>query len=304
MRERRPDSSGCLFKKANSFYLLNHKSALWPRGQVKDCKSFYTGSHRRECQKYSEIIMRYSSLLVFVLVCTGTLAQVKQSETVHQTWFGYFNQTRFSNKWGVWTDMHLRTKEDFVSDFSQSILRLGLTYYLNDDTKLTAGYAYVSHYPAENHKNVTMPEHRAWQQLQWHSRYPKLRMMQWLRLEERFRRKILNHDTLAAGYNFNYRARYNFFLMFPLNKKRFQSQTLSLVLNEEVHINFGKQVVYNYFDQNRVFLGLAYHVNRHDNLQFGYMNVFQQLTAGNRYRILHAARIFYFHNLDLRRNIN
>jgi hypothetical protein len=31
------------------------------------------------------------------------------------------------------------------------------------------------------------------------------------------------------------------------------------------------------------------------------MNLFQQLAAGNRYRSIHAGRIFYFHNLDLRK---
>ena len=243
----------------------------------------------------------------FFIFCFSSLlnqdlfSQTKQTETVQQTWFGYFNQTKFSNKWGTWTDIHLRTKEDLVSDISQSILRLGLTYYLNDDTKLTAGYAYVSHYPADNHKNVTMPEHRPWQQLQWHSKYSKLRLMQWFRLEERFRRKILNNDELAEGYNFNFRARYNIFFMAPLSKKRFEPRSLSFVVNDEVHINFGKQVVYNYFDQNRFFLGFAYHVNKHDNLQVGYMNVFLQLAAGNKYRSNHVARVFYFHNLDVRK---
>jgi hypothetical protein len=248
--------------------------------------------------------MRFSTLFVLVLVCAGALAQVKQTETVQQIWFGYFNQTRFSNKWGVWIDAHLRTREDFIEKFSQSITRLGLTYYISDDVKLTAGYAYINHFPADNHKNISMPEHRPWQQVQWHTRFPKLRLMQWFRLEERYRRKILNDDELAGGYNFNFRMRYNFFSQVPLNKKRFQPGTLSFVLNDEVHVNFGKQVVFNYFDQNRFFLGFAWHVNRHDNLQFGYMNVFQQLAAGDRYKKIHAARIFYFHNLDLRRNSN
>jgi len=245
--------------------------------------------------------MKSSFLFALVLVCTGSLAQGKQTETLQQAWFGYFNQTRFSNKWGSWTDLHVRTKEEFVSGISQSIFRLGLTYYLNDDAKFTAGYAYVSHYPAEGHKNVTMPEHRPWQQLQWHIRNPKLRIMQWFRLEERFRRKILNDDELAEGYNFNFRIRYNFFSMFPFSKKRFQPKTLSFVVNDELHINFGKEIVYNYFDQNRFFLGFAYHVNKHDNLQVGYMNIFQQLAAGNKYRSNHVARVFYFHNLDWRK---
>ena len=241
-------------------------------------------------------------LCIFCFLLNSNLfSQTKQTESVQQTWLGYFNQTRFSNKWGTWTDVHLRTKENFVSDISQSILRLGLTYYLNDDTKLTAGYAYVNHYPADNHKNVTMPEHRPWQQLQWYSKYSKFKLMQWFRLEERFRRKVLNDDQLAEGYSFNFRARYNFFFMVPLSKKRFQPKSLSFVVNDEVHINFGKQVVYNYFDQNRFFFGFAYHVNKHDNLQVGYMNVFQQLASGNKYRSNHVARVFYFHNLDLRK---
>jgi len=41
--------------------------------------------------------------------------------------------------------------------------------------------------------------------------------------------------------------------------------------------------------------------NKHDQLQFGYMNVFQQLAAGNQYKSVSAARLLYFHNLDLRK---
>jgi hypothetical protein len=241
------------------------------------------------------------SLYLIAISNDPVYGQQKQTQAVNQSWFGYFNQTRFSNKWGLWADLHLRTKEDFFTNFSQSILRTGITYYLNDDTKLTAGYAYVTHFPADNHKNISQPEHRPWQQIQWHSRYSKLRLMQWFRLEERFRRKILNDDELADGYNFNYKLRYNFFFMFPLNKKKFEPNTVSMVVNNEVHINFGKQIIYNYFDQNRFFLGFAYHVNKHDNVQLGYMNVFQQLPTGNRYRSSHVARLFYFHNLDLRK---
>jgi Protein of unknown function (DUF2490) len=245
-----------------------------------------------------------SLIIIGLFLFTGLMgkAQTKQTESVHQVWLGYFNQTRFSNKWGMWADLHLRTKEDFFTNFSQAIVRLGLTYYLNDDTKLTAGYAFVNHFPADNHQHVSQPEHRPWQQLQWHTKYPKLRLMQWFRLEERYRRKILNDYELADGYSFNFRLRYNFLSMFPLSKKRFQPKTLSFVVNNEVHINFGKQVVNNYFDQNRFFMGFAYHVNKQDNLQFGYMNLFQQLAAGNRYRSLQVARVFYFHNFDLRKS--
>ncbi len=247
-----------------------------------------------------------TGLLIFLLAilfnCGLARAQTKQTDHIQQVWLAYFNQTRFSDKWGGWADLHLRTKEDFFTNFSQSIIRLGLTYYLTDDAKLTAGYAYVNHFPADNHKNISQPEHRPWQQLQWHTRYPKIRLMQLLRLEERYRRKIASNEELAKGYNFNFRLRYNFLFQFALSKKKFQPKTLSGIINNELHINFGKQIVNNYFDQNRFFVGLAWQVNPHDNIQFGYMNFFQQLPAGNQYRMIHAPRIYYFQNLDLRKS--
>jgi Protein of unknown function (DUF2490) len=257
--------------------------------------------YRRPFQYAKSFIKRLVLFVAITFTATIANAQTKQTESIQQVWLGYFNQTRFSNKWGMWVDLHLRTKEDFFNHLSQAIVRAGLTYYLNDDVKLTAGYAYVNIYPGDNHKYVSQPEQRPWQQIQWHTKYTKLRLMQWLRLEERYRRRILNDYELAPGYSFNYKLRYNFYAQFPLSKKSFQPKTLSFVVNDELHINFGKQIVNNYFDQNRFFLGFAYHVNKHDNLQFGYMNLFQQLAAGNRYKSIHAARIFYFHNLDLRK---
>jgi hypothetical protein len=245
--------------------------------------------------------MRFSAAVIIVLASLAAGAQVsKNTSSISQLWTGYFNQTRLSRHWGLWADLHLRTKEDFASNFSQSILRLGGTYYLTDNTKLTLGYAYVSLYPGDNHANVTQPEHRVWQQVQWHSKFPRLRLMQWIRLEEKFKHRILNNDALADGYQFNWKLRYNFLFNVPLNKKAFAPGTLSFVLNDELHVNFGREIVYNYFDQNRFFAGFSFHTTASDNLQFGYMNLFQQLPAGNSYKDIHALRIFYFHNLDLR----
>lgn len=229
-------------------------------------------------------------------------AQQKIIAEEEQFWTGYFNQTRFNNKWGIWADVHIRTKENFFNNLSQIVVRPGITYYLSNDLKLTAGYAYINHFPADNHKNISQPEHRPWQQLQFHSKYPRIKLMQWVRLEERFRRKILNDDALADGYNFNFRLRYNILSQFALNRKiPFKPGSFSFVLSNELFINAGREITYNVYDQNRFFAGFHYHVNTHDNLQFGYMNLYQQQAAGNKYRNLQVARVFYFHQLDLRK---
>ena len=225
----------------------------------------------------------------------------KSTTNTSQMWFGYNNQTRLSNKWGLWADVHLRTKEKFVNSFSQSLIRVGLTYYLNDAAILTAGYTYSSFYPDNTHKKISQPEHRPWQQIQWQTNYGKKRMTQRFRLEERYRRKFLNDSTLGDGNNFNYRMRCNILYDLPLGKKGIVPNSLSFVVSEEININFGREIVNNYFDQNRFFLGLKYQIDVHNNLQLGYMNLYQQLPAGNKYRNLHVVRLFYYQNLDLRR---
>jgi hypothetical protein len=196
--------------------------------------------------------------------------------------------------------LHIRSKEDFVNDLSTGIVRPGITYYAHDRLRFTAGYAYINFYPADDHPGVSQPEHRPWQQMYWQVQGKRSRLVNTIRLEERYRRKIKNADELDEGYNFNFRARYNTLLLLPLSRNAFAANTLSFSINDEIMLNFGKKVVNNYFDQNRLLVGFAYHVTAHDYLQFGYMNLFQQLAAGNQYRMFHVARVFFYHNMDLR----
>lgn len=239
-------------------------------------------------------------LLLFFRISLNAVNAQKNVTTEEQTWFGLLNQTRLTNKWGFWFDAHLRLKDDFVGDLSQFIVRAGPTWYLTDDVRLTAAYAYVHHFPAEGHAYVAQPEHRPWQQVQWFMRGQKARLMQWIRLEQRFRRKILNDSELAPGYNFNWRIRYNFALFIPITRKRFEPGGLQVLLNDELMINFGENITYNIFDQNRLFAGLVFQVNKHAQVHAGYMNLYQQLSSGNSFRNQHTIRVFYFHNFDLR----
>lgn len=217
-----------------------------------------------------------------------------------QTWLGIFNQIRLSQRWGIWHDSHFRLKDNFIAEPAQVLFRIGPTYYLLDEVRITLAYNYINHFPGSGHENVAQPEHRPFQQIQWYTRYGKTRLMQWIRLDERFRRRIKNDDELGDGFNFNWRIRYNFALFLPLSKKGLAPNTLQVLLNNEVMVNFGREIINNYFDQNRLFTGLVYQISPESHLQLGYMNLFQQQAAGNRYRHQHTIRLFYFHNIDFR----
>lgn len=240
-------------------------------------------------------------LLLFftlLLLAVPMLQAQKQFVREQQTWLGVFNQTRFSQHWGTWTDLHLRLHDHFVQEKFQTVARLGLTYYLTDDVRLTGGYAYVHHYP-DGARTIAQAEHRPWQQVQWFTKFPQVRLMQWVRLEERFRRHIVSNER-TDEFDFNWRTRYNLALFLPLTKRKFEPGGLQFLLNDELMVNMGKEVRYNYFDQNRAFAGLVYQVSKQAQLQAGYMHLFQQLPAGATYRNQHTIRVFYFHNLDFR----
>ena len=243
-------------------------------------------------------------LLIFLSSTLSIFSQTtRQTVEEEQLWAGYFNQTRLTDKWGFWTDVHYRATEHFIQEPSKGIFRVGLTYYLNDDMKLTNGYAFINHFPEEGHANISQPEHRLWQQLQYHSRFGAIRTMNWFRLEERFRHNIKNDNELADGYRFDLRLRSNFLLNIPLSKKGIAPKTFSAILNDEVFVNFpnSKNTTYLPFDQNRFFVGLAYNLDSHSNIQFGYMNVFQQLSVGTKFKNIDAIRIFFFQNFDVRK---
>ncbi|MFM7838838.1 MAG: DUF2490 domain-containing protein [Chitinophagaceae bacterium] len=247
---------------------------------------------------------QFRVLLISLFFAGPLQAQTKETETLNQVWFGYFNQTRINTKWGTWADVHLRTKDDFFKGLSVGIARVGITYFLNNQTRLLSGYAYVHNYPVAPHSSVSRPEHRPWQMILWNTKFPTLQLQQNLRLEERFRRKILNEKTLAPGYNFNFRVRYAFQLLIPLSDKPGTPGSSSFVFSDEVHINLGKEIIYNYFDQNRLFAGMSFQLTNTDQLQMGYTNIFLQLPAGNRFRNIHGIRLYYLQNLDLRKNLS
>lgn len=240
-------------------------------------------------------------------LCAATIALAsaemviaqKQTEVRDQTWLGYFNQTRFSKRSGLWVDLHYRLTGDFIQERSINIARVAYTYYLSDQVRLMGGYAYARHF-SHDAGTPDVPEHRPWQQIQWLDKKNGFNLMQSFRVEQRYRRAV-SAGELTDEYHFNWRLRYNFALTFPLKGKQVVAGTPFLYFNNDIHINAGKEIISNYFDQNRAFIGVGYQFNAHLASHFGYMNVFQQLPAGNRYVNINAIRLFVLHHIDLRK---
>lgn len=247
------------------------------------------------------MLMSGKHLLFFLLLLLPifVFSQDKETEYTQQSWFAYCNQTRLTNRSGIWLDLHLRLDEDFKP--AVSIFRGAYLFYLSDQSRLAAGYAYATQYAPDDSSSPDIPEHRLWQQIQWFEKKKWFSTMQWLRLEERFRTKV-EENKLTSDYSFNYRIRYAVAFTIPLKGKTVTPKTPFLFINNEVMVNFGSEIVNNYFDQNRFFAGVGYQITPALNAQIGYLNVFQQLPAYATFRHIDAVRLYVFHNLDFRRN--
>jgi hypothetical protein len=236
----------------------------------------------------------------FFLICFSTFfslsvfsQDLKTTEHRDMTWLAYFNQARFTNRSGLWLDVHLRLNDDFVKETHAVLGRVGYTYYISDKTRLTLGYCYQVQ--PGHHGAADVLEQRPWQQIQWTEKKSWFNMAQWVRVEQRYRK------AGDGDYAFlSHRVRYNMSFTIPLTRKEVAPKTPFIFANNEVFINLGENIVYNYFDQNRFFIGLGYQFTSHLNAHLGYMNIFQQTSAGNKYVHTDAIRLFVFHHLDFR----
>ncbi len=229
--------------------------------------------------------------------------RAQEKAVVHnsQLWTGYFNQVQFSRQWGVWIDLHLRTGEGLAKSIGQSIMRVGLIRYGNSGWRYMAGYAYVNNFVRGGTETLALTEHRLWQQVQQIQEWPKLRFNHALRLEERWRQQQSADGRKSAEHLFTWRVKHTLSFQRALGKKAFAPGSIALVLSNDLFINFGKQVINNYFDQDRFFAGLAWQMDKHSALQTGYMKIFQQLPAGNRFRSTDVLRCYFIHQFDLRK---
>jgi hypothetical protein len=244
--------------------------------------------------------MHFKLILGLLILSTASVGQVEREvHSREQLWLGYFNQTRITNKFGFWLDVHYRRTDSFAGRPFQFMVRPALNFYIKDNVRVQTGYTFINHFPPEG-VSISRPEHRAWQQIWWSQKYSGFQTLQWLRIEERFNKKIVN-DVLQPDIYFTLRARYQYSFFIPLKGKEIKAKTPFLAAINEVFLNFGKNVVYNTFDQNRLFIGLGYQISSHMNAQLGYMNVYQQEASGNNYFSTHAIRLFLFQTLDLRK---
>lgn len=223
-------------------------------------------------------------------------ADAKEVTTRSQSWFSVNSFLRLSNKFGIIADVHTR-RNDFLSKDGFYFVRMGASYFIRENLTVTAGYGHMWVAPAKQEWHHFAGEHRVYQQLQLNSVITKIKIVQRLRNEQRWQEKIVN-DDFANRYKFTERVRYLLSVTVPLFKSPARPK---LVLADELAIQFGDEVVYNSFDQNRFFAGVRQQISKTWAFDLGYMQVYQQKASGYQYDKNHTLRLFFYYTPDLQR---
>jgi hypothetical protein len=239
-------------------------------------------------------MFRYKLKMLVFLFPLLTFGQAQTEKTINeqtQTWVSINTNTKFSENWGIVADAHIRSNEIF-HDNNFYFLRGGISYLPNPAVAITGGYAHMWLAPTKEGWNTYSDENRIYQQAQMTTKLGKVSVLQRLRNEQRWQEKIVN-DVSTGENRFTDRVRYLVSFNIPVFKKK---TAPLLVLSDEILIHFGQEVIYNTFDQNRLFIGIRQSINPKLSFDFGYMNVYQQKYSGYQYDMNHTLRLFFYLN--------
>jgi len=230
-------------------------------------------------------------LLVF---CQST--PQKQVTRQSQVWLSLNTVARLSPRWGILADLHIR-RNNFLADPSFYLVRAAANYWIKESMTAAAGYGHLWSAQSDGKGGfVFANENRIYQQFQAGSKKGRVSLLQRLRNEQRWQQKTVNGEK-TNDYRFTDRIRYLFSFTYDV----FQKKNLpSAVLADEIMFHFGKEVVYNVFDQNRIFLGIRQVINSRLNFDFGYMMVYVQKYSGYQYDLNHTLRLFFYWNIGKR----
>jgi len=226
--------------------------------------------------------MRKQLILIFILISSLQSFSYGENNRLHSSnsiaWFSFQSTTSLKNHWSLQTEYHCR-RAGGIEEWQQSLLRLGINYRLSKQTSLRVGYALVENYAyGEYSINVygkNFAEHRMYEALLHNHSEGKFSFSNRLMLEQRFVGKYsYAMATKEDSYVYANRLRMMTKIQYPLKGNTIKDKTPYVSLYDELFIGFGKNVN-NVFDQNRLGVLLGYKMNKHTQIEMGYLN--QQL---------------------------
>ncbi len=239
-------------------------------------------------------------VLLFFISAPGIYAQKTH---IHQTqlWYAYFNNLKFSDNYRLVSDVQERQFIEPVGAQGTFLVRSIFYRNLGNNWEAGLGCAIFFNSPQKipSSTHTAVPEIRPTFDIINKQKAGNLNINHRYRMEARYIHEV-DDGKLVNGYNFsNFRFRYQISLDYPLVKNAEKKTVLSAKVYDEVHVNFGKKIVSNTFDQNRIYGGITYNISNAFSVDLGYLNWFQETSDGKSYYNRNVFRLGINQRIDL-----
>lgn len=236
-------------------------------------------------------LLRILLLILILSSFTPAIAQTsRQLNHQSQAWFSVNTTARIADRWSVLLDLHER-RTSFMAKSNFDFIRGGIQYNIDKNLSVALGYGHMWLHPTTPGWKTVSNENRIYQQVIYTSKFHKTTLLQRFRNEQRWQQKIAG-DKLTGEQRFTNRFRYLLSVTIPV----FRNDKLpSLCVADEILMHMGKDVVYNTFDQNRLFAGIRQKISRDLSFDTGYMIVYQQKFSGYQYDLNNTFRLFFYY---------
>ncbi len=232
-------------------------------------------------------------ILFYVSNASAQNTRITDKNTIG--WFNNFTTLKFSNKWSGHVEYQWR-RENFVTQWQQSLFRTGINYQVNKKVALRLGHAWIETFPYGDiplqAAGKRFPEHRIFQMATITDNNNRIEMSHRFMLEQRWIGRYTN-AALAKPDDFIFlnRLRYMYRMQMAIGKKTITDKTIYAAMYDEVFVGFGKNVNENVFDQNRLAILLGYRFNKKWRIEGGFFN--QVLQLG---REVNNSNVFQYNN--------
>lgn len=220
--------------------------------------------------------MKQTFYAMIVLFCTSFgLAQSRITDKNNIGWWAYNGTFTVSDHFSIHTEYQWR-RDDYVQQWQQGLLRVGMNYKYNDEALFRVGYAWAETYPYGdiplNGMGKDFTEHRIYEMAQLSGKISKLGISHRIMLEQRwigrYSKASLDKED---SYLYLNRLRYLLRLQLPVYKE------LYVAAYDEIFVGFGGNIGENIFDQNRFGALVGYTFSKNFRAEGGYLNQIVQL---------------------------
>lgn len=182
-------------------------------------------------------------------------------------WLVYIGNKQLNSKWNLHHEVQYRNY-NAVGDLEQLLLRTGLGYKIGSKSNLLLGYGYINseNYTETEGEQVTVEEHRIFQQFITKQNIGSLSLQHRYRFEQRF-----------VESDFKTRFRYFLGINIPFKDSNYYVSSYN-----EIFLNGASNV----FDRNRIYGGLGYNLSKGIKMEVGYMNQIFETSSRDQINII------------------